>query len=113
MPITKIQFQPGFDKQNTDISSKGKWTDGDKVRFRYGYPEKMGGWEKISTTTFIGVARAQLAWNSLDGTAYDIFGTNKNYMYIVKVISLMLLQHGHLLILPVFLQQLMGQQYLL
>ena len=42
MPITKIQFQPGFDKQNTDISSKGKWTDGDKVRFRYGYPEKNG-----------------------------------------------------------------------
>ena len=43
MPITKIQFEPGIDKQNTDISSKGKWTDGDKVRFRYGYPEKMGG----------------------------------------------------------------------
>jgi len=82
MPITKIQFQPGFDKQNTDISSKGKWTDGDKVRFRYNYPEKIGGWEKVSTTTFIGVARAQLAWNSLDGTAYDIFGTHKKlYVY--------------------------------
>ena len=82
MPITKIQFEPGIDKQNTDISSKGKWTDGDKVRFRYGYPEKMGGWEKVSTTTFIGVARAQLAWNSLDGTAYDIFGTHKKlYVY--------------------------------
>ena len=82
MTITKIQFQPGFDKQNTEISSKGKWTDGDKVRFRYGYPEKMGGWEKVSTTTFIGVARAQLAWNSLNGTAYNIFGTNKKlYVY--------------------------------
>ena len=82
MPITKIQFQPGFDKQNTDITSKGKWIDGDKVRFRYGYPEKIGGWEKVSTTTFIGVARAQLAWNSLDGTAYDIFGTHKKlYVY--------------------------------
>tara|TARA_R110000803_G_scaffold2733_2_gene9387 strand:+ start:1187 stop:3022 length:1836 start_codon:yes stop_codon:yes gene_type:complete len=82
MPITKIQFAPGFDKQNTDITSKGKWIDGDKVRFRYGFPEKMGGWGKVSTTTFIGVARAQLAWNSLDGTAYDAFGTNKKlYIY--------------------------------
>ena len=82
MPINKIQFQPGFDKQNTEITSKGKWIDGDKVRFRYGFPEKIGGWEKVSTTTFIGVARAQLAWNSLDGTAYDAFGTNKKlYIY--------------------------------
>ena len=45
MPITKIQFQPGFDKQNTEITSKGKWIDGDKARFRYGFPEKIGGWE--------------------------------------------------------------------
>ena len=82
MPITKIQFQPGFDKQNTEITSKGKWIDGDKARFRYGFPEKIGGWEKVSTTTFIGVAREQLAWNSLDGTAYDAFGTNKKlYIY--------------------------------
>jgi len=82
MPITKIQFQPGFDKQNTEITSKGKWIDGDKARFRYGFPEKIGGWEKVSTTTFIGVAREQVAWNSLDGTAYDAFGTNKKlYIY--------------------------------
>ena len=46
------------------------------------YLEKIGGWEKVSTTTFIGVARAQLAWNSLDGTAYDMFGTHKKlYVY--------------------------------
>ena len=83
MPYTKVQFAPGFDKQNTEISSKGKWIDGDKVRFRYQYPEKIGGWEKVSETTFIGVARAQLAWNSLDGTAYDMFGTNKKlYVYL-------------------------------
>ena len=82
MPYQKVQFGPGFDKQNTEITSKGKWIDGDKVRFRYGYPEKIGGWEKVSETTFIGVARAQLAWNSLDGTAYDMFGTHKKlYVY--------------------------------
>ena len=82
MPYQKVQFAPGFDKQNTEITSKGKWIDGDKVRFRYGYPEKIGGWEKVSTTTFIGVARAQLAWNSLDGTAYDMIGTHKKlYVY--------------------------------
>ena len=44
MPYNKIQFAPGFDKQNTDITNKGKWIEGDKVRFRYGYPEKIGGW---------------------------------------------------------------------
>ena len=82
MPYNKIQFAPGFDKQNTDITNKGRWIEGDKVRFRYGYPEKIGGWEKVSTTEFIGVARAQLAWNSLDGTAYDALGTNKKlYIY--------------------------------
>ena len=82
MPYNKIQFGPGFDKQNTDITNKGRWIDGDKVRFRYGFPEKIGGWEKVSTTEFIGVARAQLAWNSLDGTAYDALGTNKKlYIY--------------------------------
>tara|TARA_B100001093_G_scaffold453640_1_gene462430 strand:- start:160 stop:1995 length:1836 start_codon:yes stop_codon:yes gene_type:complete len=82
MPYTKIQFAAGFDKQNTDITSKGKWTDGDKVRFRYGSPEKIGGWEKVSETTFKGVARAQLAWNSLNGTAYDAIGTHKKlYIY--------------------------------
>ena len=41
MPYQKVQFGPGFDKQNTEITSKGKWIDGDKVRFRYGYPEKI------------------------------------------------------------------------
>ena len=82
MPYTKIEFGPGFDKQNTDITNKGKWINGDKVRFRYQYPEKIGGWEKVSQTSFIGVARAQLAWNSLDGTAYDALGTNKKlYIY--------------------------------
>ena len=47
MPYNKIQFAPGFDKQNTDITNKGRWIEGDKVRFRYGYPEKIGGWKKF------------------------------------------------------------------
>lgn len=91
MPYNKIQFGPGFDKQNTDITNKGRWIDGDKVRFRYGFPEKIGGWEKVSTTEFIGVARAQLAWNSLDGTAYDALGTNKK-LYIYNE-GVFLMQH--------------------
>ena len=103
MPINKIQFQPGFDKQNTEITAKGKWIDGDKARFRYGFPEKMGGWEKVSTTTFIGVARSQLAWNSLDGTAYDAFGSNKKLYIYNEGNFLMLRQLVHLLILQVFL----------
>ena len=80
--LTKIKFAPGIDKQDTSVGAVGRWVDSDLARFRYGLPEKIGGWSKVSTTTFIGVARAQLAWNSLDGTAYDIFGTHKKlYVY--------------------------------
>ena len=77
MPITKIQFQPGFDKQNTEITNKGKWIDGNKARFRYGFPEKIGGWSKVSTSALVGAARGIITWFSIDGDQYTITGTNK------------------------------------
>ena len=47
MPLTKVQIAPGFNKQVTATGAEGKWTDGDFVRFRYGLPEKIGGWEQL------------------------------------------------------------------
>ena len=47
MPLTKLQIAPGIDKQNTEYGAEGRWVDGDNVRFRYGQPEKIGGWVKV------------------------------------------------------------------
>ena len=77
MPYTKIEFGPGFDKQNTDITNKGKWIEGDKVRFRYQYPEKIGGWEQTTTETLVGVARDMPIWSDLSGKRYIVIGTHK------------------------------------
>ena len=55
MPLQKLQFRPGLNREGTDYSNEGGWYDGDKVRFRSGFPEKIGGWVKQSTATFIGI----------------------------------------------------------
>ena len=82
MPLAKLQFQPGFDKQNTEYGAEGKWIDGDNIRFRYGLPEKIGGWAKVSSTTVLGAARALTTWADLDGVKYTMIGTNKKlYVY--------------------------------
>ena len=77
MPLTNIQIAPGFNKQVTETGAEGQWTDGDFVRFRYGSPEKIGGWEQITSDTFVGAAREQLVWADLDGRKYAAIGTNK------------------------------------
>jgi len=77
MPLTKVQIAPGFNKQVTQTGAEGKWTDGDFVRFRYGLPEKIGGWEQILESTLIGAAREQFVWADLDGRRYAAIGTNK------------------------------------
>ena len=82
MPLAKLQFQPGFDKQNTEYGAEGKWIDGDNIRFRYGLPEKIGGWAKVSSTTVLGAARSVNTWADLDGVKYTMTGTNKKiYVY--------------------------------
>ena len=77
MPLTNVQIQPGFNKQVTPTGAEGQWTDGDFVRFRYGLPEKIGGWEQILSGTLVGAAREQFVWADLDGRRYAAIGTNK------------------------------------
>ena len=77
MALTKIPFQPGFNKQITDTQAENVWVNGDNVRFRYGQPEKIGGWLQVNANTLIGVARAQHVFNDLDGRKYAALGTNR------------------------------------
>jgi len=77
MPLTKVQIAPGFNKQVTQTGAEGQWTDGDFVRFRYGLPEKIGGWKQILNETLIGPAREQFVWADLNGRRYAAIGTNK------------------------------------
>jgi hypothetical protein len=56
MPLKKIPVAPGFDKQDTASQAEGRWIDGDNVRFRYGNPEKIGGWSEILADTLVGAA---------------------------------------------------------
>jgi hypothetical protein len=80
MPLTKYRIKPGFNKQATESEAMGQWTDGDFVRFRYGQPEKIGGWASLvtgSNASIIGAARDQHVWSDLDGNKYSAMGTNK------------------------------------
>ena len=77
MALTKIPFRPGFNKQLTDTQNENNWVDGDNVRFRYGQPEKIGGWLQTNSDTLIGVARKQHSWFDLDGRKYAAIGTNR------------------------------------
>jgi len=77
MPLTKVQFKPGFNKQQTSTGAEGQWVDGDNVRFRYGQPEKIGGWEELVASTLAGPVRAQHTWTDLNGVRYAALGTSK------------------------------------
>ena len=79
MPLTKLQFKPGINREITSYSNEGGWADCDKVRFRMGYPEKIGGWEKYSASTYQGTARRLHNWISLDGSDYLGLGTHLKY----------------------------------
>ena len=77
MPLRKVQFAPGFNKQASDSGAENQWVDGDFVRFRYGMPEKIGGWSEIMDKKLVGATRASHSWADLDGRRYIAFGTNK------------------------------------
>ena len=79
MPLTKLQFRPGVNREITSYSNEGGWYDCDKIRFRFGYPEKMGGWEKYMHTTYLGSARSLHNWIALDGSNYLGLGTHFKY----------------------------------
>jgi hypothetical protein len=79
MPLQKLQFRPGLNREGTDYSNEGGWYDGDKVRFRSGFPEKLGGWIRASNDQFIGVCRALWNWVGLSGDNFLGVGTSKKY----------------------------------
>ena len=79
MPITKLKFKPGIVSDITSESNEGGYVDGDKVRFRFGFPEKIGGWSKYSENTFQGSARRLHNWVALDGSDFMGVGTHLKY----------------------------------
>ena len=79
MPLTKLQFKPGINRESTSYSNEGGWFDCNKVRFRAGFPEKIGGWTQYSTNTFSGIARSLFPWTTLDGTNFIGVGTEQKY----------------------------------
>ena len=77
--LQKLNFKPGFNKMVTDSGAESQWVDGDFVRFRYGLPEKIGGWNQLTTDslTLPGAARAQHSWISIAGEKYAAIGTSQ------------------------------------
>ena len=82
MPLQKLLFKPGINKEATDYASEGGWVNSNLVRFRKGLPEKIGGWAKATTSTFKATGRALHAWVDLQGTKYLGLGTTWKY-YVV------------------------------
>ena len=76
MPLMKLQFRPGINQETTRYMNEGGWYDCDKVRFRYGVAEKIGGWTRYSATTFEGICRKMHNWVALDASNYLALGTH-------------------------------------
>ena len=79
MPLQKILFKPGVNKENTRYTTEGGWYEADKIRFRQGNPEVIGGWNRISTNTFLGICRSLWNWALLDGRNIVGVGTNLKF----------------------------------
>ena len=79
MTLQKLQFRPGANRETTSYSNEGGWFDMDKVRFRFGFPEKIGGWIKQSSNAFLGTCRALHPWLTVGGTNYLGVGTHLKY----------------------------------
>ena len=84
MPLQKLTMRPGLNREGTDYSNEGGYYDGDKIRFRSGFPEKLGGWVQVNANQFLGVCRSLWNWVSLNGqNNYIGLGTNLKY-YILQ-----------------------------
>jgi hypothetical protein len=79
MPLQKLQFRPGLNREGTNYANEGGWYDGDKIRFRSGFPEKIGGWSRLSNDTYLGTARSLWNWIDFGGSNYLGVGTNIKY----------------------------------
>lgn len=82
MPLQKIVFKPGVNRENTRYTTEGGWYDCDKVRFRQGTPEKIGGWQRISATTFLGVCRS--LWNWVTLGSQNLLGVGTNLKFYIE-----------------------------
>ena len=82
MPLQKLQLRPGVNREGTSLANEGGWFECDKVRFRSGYPQKLGGWQPISGNTYQGVARSLWNWVTLRG--YNLLGVGTNLKYYVE-----------------------------
>jgi hypothetical protein len=87
MPLTKLQFRPGIIREVTEYSNSGGWWDCDKIRFRQGYPEKIGGWLQAVNTPLSGTCRHIHEWSSLESDRYIGLGTS-SHLYILWSSSL-------------------------
>ena len=82
MPLTQLNFLPGIDTENTETGAEGRWSNCDKIRFRKGLPQKIGGWEKFSQDYYVGIGRSLHQWLDNDGTRYEGLGTDRKvYVY--------------------------------
>ena len=79
MPLQKLALKPGVNRENTRYTSEGGWYESDKVRFRQGMPEKIGGWERISANTFLGICRSLHSWVTLVNLVVTSVGTHLKY----------------------------------
>ena len=79
MPLKKIVFKPGVNRENTRYTTEGGWYECDKIRFRQGPPEKIGGWARISSTYFLGICRSLWNWITLGGLNLLSLGTNLKF----------------------------------
>ena len=75
--LQKLGFIPGFNKQVSELGAEGQWTDGDNVRFRYGRPEKIGGWQQLGDVKLTGAGRALHHWDDNAGIKFAAVGTNR------------------------------------
>ncbi len=82
MPLQKLQFRPGVNREGTTLANEGGWYDCDKVRFRSGYPEKIGGWSVQSYATFLGICRS--LWNWVTLKSYNLMGVGTNLKFYVE-----------------------------
>jgi hypothetical protein len=82
MPLQKLQFRPGVNREGTTLANEGGWYDCDKIRFRSGYPEKIGGWAALSYNTFLGVCRS--LWNWVTLKQYNLMGVGTNLKFYVE-----------------------------
>jgi hypothetical protein len=79
MPLQKLQFRPGVVRDLTGYTNEGGWRSSNLVRFRYGFPQSIGGWAKYSTSQFLGTCRSMLNWITLSGDNILGMGTNLKY----------------------------------